>query len=153
MRQSLRLGRIGGILTAVHWSAPVGAFLASVVAWHPHDAYPAVDVDGRFAGLLLLARLAAVNGPDRDSTRVADVMIPAGAVATVEPQTPLVEALTATANVHRLAVVLADDRPAGVLTGGDVRRAVLIGQSGGVADRSGSARGEWGPAVRPTQGR
>jgi hypothetical protein len=131
----------------------VSTFLASVAAWHPHDPYPAVDVDDASRDCSCWPGWRPSNGPDRDSTRVADVMIAADAVATVEPQTPLVEAPTATANVHRLAEVLDDDRPAGVLTGGDVHRAVLIGQSGGVADSSGSARGEWGPAVRPTQGR
>jgi Zn-dependent protease/CBS domain-containing protein len=109
----------------------VAAFVSGVAARHPHRAYPVIDLDGRFAGLVLLNRLAALAPPRRTDTRLADVMVRSADLAVAGPDTPLIEAVPMAADVRRIAVVVADGRPCGVLSTGDIRRALQVVELGG----------------------
>ncbi|GAB1691658.1 site-2 protease family protein [Krasilnikovia sp. M28-CT-15] len=114
---------------------PVAAFIAAVAAGHPHRAYPVVGLDGALTGLVTLPRLAAVPGPQRATTRLADVRVPLARVRVIAPDTPLVGALGVLGDPYRLAVVTDGGRPCGVLSPGDVRRALDVAELGGVPDR------------------
>jgi Zn-dependent protease/CBS domain-containing protein len=125
----------------------VAAFVTAVAGRHPHDAYPVVDLDGHFAGLVVLSRLASVPAPARAGTRLADVLVPPAALRVLRPDTPLEEAATVTADPRRPAVVVDDRRPCGLLSAGDVWRALQIVEMGGRPDRAGT-----GPDVRASPG-
>jgi CBS domain-containing protein len=114
----------------------VAAFVSTVAGRHPQDAYPVVDLDGHFAGLVALARLASVPAAARADTRLADVLAPPAALRVVRPDTPLEEAATVATGPHRLAVVVDGHRPCGLLSAGDVWRALQIVEMGGRPDRS-----------------
>ncbi|MCA2219182.1 site-2 protease family protein [Jidongwangia harbinensis] len=127
--------RVGDLMTAPavcgYSGQSVAAFVSGVAARHPHRAYPVIDLDGRFAGLVLLGRLAALAPPRRAGTRLADVLVRPADVPVAGPDTPLTEAVPMAAGPHRIAVVVRDGRPCGVLSSGDVRRALQIVELGG----------------------
>lgn len=109
----------------------VASFVTGVASRHPHDAYPVTDLDGRFAGLVLLSRLAAVPAARRDDTRLAAVLVPAASVTVLRPDSPLADALKPATDTHRAAVVVADGRPVGVLTARTLWRTVQLVELGG----------------------
>lgn len=96
----------------------------------PHRAYPVTDIDGRFAGVVTVARLAAVPPERRVLTRLAEVMIPAARLRAVRPDERLLDVLGFLGAPGGLLVVLDQDRPCGVLNAGDVTRLVGVAQLG-----------------------
>lgn len=72
----------------------------------------------------------------RGTTRLIDRSVPVSRIQTVEPQTPLIEAATLLNDPHRLAVVVAHGRPCGVLSAGDIIRAMDIAGLGAAPDRT-----------------
>ncbi|WP_412746554.1 site-2 protease family protein [Krasilnikovia sp. MM14-A1004] len=114
----------------------IAAFVSTVAATSPHRAYPVVGLDGALAGLVTLSRLATVPGPARATTRLTDVRVPLARVRVIAPDTPLLGALGVLGDPYRLAVVTVGGRPCGVLSPGDVRRALDVAELGGVPDRS-----------------
>jgi Zn-dependent protease len=135
--------RVADVMAAppvsVYSGQTVAAFVSAVAGRHPQDAYPVVDLDGHFAGLIELSRLASVPAPARADTRLADVLVPPAGLRVIGPDTPLAEAATMTANPRRPAVVVDGRRPCGMLSAGDVWRALQIVEMGGRPDRAGTA--------------
>jgi Zn-dependent protease/CBS domain-containing protein len=121
----------------------VATFVAAVASRHPHEAYPVADVDGRFAGLVVLSRLAAVPAAARAETRLADVLVPPASVTVLRPDSPLSDALKPATDTYRAAVVVTDGRPVGVVTARTLWRTVQVVELGGrpsrdVDDRDGA---------------
>jgi CBS domain-containing protein len=114
----------------------VAVFVAGTAASSPHRAYPVVDLDGRLAGLVTVGGLAAVPAARRSTVRLADVLIPLPQVRVVQPSTPLIEATKLLTDPRRPAVVVADGRPCGVLSPGDIIRTLSIAELGGRPDRT-----------------
>ncbi|GAA3340757.1 hypothetical protein GCM10020358_29510 [Amorphoplanes nipponensis] len=125
----------------------VAAFIAGTAAADPHPAYPVVDLDGRLTGLAVLGALAAVPAPRRAETRLGDVAVPAARIRTVQSQSPLTDAAPVLNDPFRLAVVVAHERPCGVLTAGDILRAMDVAGLGGSPDRGRGGRSLEPPAV------
>jgi len=120
----------------------LAVFVAGTAAAGPHRAYPVVDLDGRLAGLVTLGSLATVPAVRRTEVRLADILIPVSQVPVVQPATPLIDAATLLTDPRRPAVVVADDRPCGVLSTGDMFRALGIADLGGQPNRTRGDRSE-----------
>lgn len=91
-----------------------------------HRAYP-VARDGRALGLFASAALDRVPRADWDHVRVGDHMEPLGAAPAVAPDDPLPAALAALqATAAQRALVVDGERLAGLLTPGDVARALGV---------------------------
>lgn len=114
----------------------VTGFVVGPATAFPHHAYPVMDLDGRLAGLATLGALATVPAARRSVVRLIDVAVPVSRIRTVEPQTPLIEAATLLNDPYRLAVVVVRGRPCGVLSAGDILRAMDIAELGGAPDRT-----------------
>lgn len=114
----------------------LAVFIAGTAASGPHRAYPVADLDGRLVGLVTVSSLAAVPAGRRGEVRLADILIPVSQVRVVQPSTPLIEAAKLLTDPRRPAVVVADDRPCGVLSPGDLIRALSIADLGGRPDRT-----------------
>jgi Zn-dependent protease/CBS domain-containing protein len=127
--------RVADVMTAPavcgYAGQSVATFVTGVASRHPYDAYPVVDVDGRFAGLVLLSRLATVPEAARSGTRLADVLVPPASVTVLGPDSPLSDAMKPATDTHRAAVVVADGRPCGVLTARALWRTVQVVEMGG----------------------
>ncbi len=82
----------------------------TTVAWkRPDSTFPVLDLDGRLAGVVNLARLARVPAADRDTVRLGDVLTPRDHVLVLDPASPLADAAPAlSAGGFRLAVVAVD---------------------------------------------
>jgi Zn-dependent protease len=101
------------------------------VAGFPYRTFPVLDLDGRLAGMVSLARLARVPAGDQKSVRLGDVLIPRDRVLVLDPTSPLPDAARAMfAGGHRLAVVAVGDRVSGVLTIGDITHAAELAAFG-----------------------
>lgn len=109
----------------------VTVFVTTVVRRLPHRAYPVLDLDGHLVSLVTLTALTRVPPTDRDTVRLGAVPVPADRIPILRPDTALVEAASALiSSGHRLAPVVTADRLVGVLTAGDIARAVELSQLG-----------------------
>jgi CBS domain-containing protein len=131
---------LDGTLTGVHvgdvMSAPavygyasqtVTDFLATVARIQAHRIFPVLDLDGRRVGQVSLTALARVPADQRDTVRLARDAQPVAGRDALSPGTPLVDAAPGLlAAGHRLAPVIADRRVCGVITAGDVARAIKL---------------------------
>jgi len=114
----------------------INNFVIGVASRHPYRIFPVLDLDGRLTGLVSLTRLGRVPAADRDRLRLADVQAPIERGSVLDPATPLVDAAPALlAGVHRLVPVAADGRLFGVITAGDVARAVELATLGSTPRR------------------
>jgi CBS domain-containing protein len=106
-----------------------------------------LDPGGRLAGVVSLARLARVPPADRGLVRLGDVLTPPERVIVLDPASPLADAAPAlSAGGSRLAVVAVHGHVSGVVSAGDIARAVELapfrppakpaGRSGNVASNS-----------------
>jgi Zn-dependent protease len=118
----------------------ITGFRSAVAERVPHDAYPVVDIDGRLVGLVRLDRLLSVPPAARDATRLSEVMAPLAGVSRLRPEDGLAEATADSPDPYGLAVVLREDRPCGVLSPSDVRRALLVARLGGTPGRRDHSR-------------
>lgn len=114
----------------------VTGFAARVASAQPHHCYPVVGLDGGLAGLVLTSALAAVPEARRSEVRLADLLVPAGRVRTAQRDTPVGDPSALPAAPLRLVVVLDGSRPCGVLTAGDLERALAVARIGAAPDRS-----------------
>ncbi|WP_203790657.1 CBS domain-containing protein [Paractinoplanes rishiriensis] len=114
----------------------VTAFGAAVAAAHPHRGYPVVDLDGNLVGLVTTATLARVPAGQRSATRLGQVSVPMSRLAVAQRGTPLRDRSARPAGPLRMTVILDGARPCGVLTAGDLSRALAVAMLGEVPDRS-----------------
>jgi Zn-dependent protease len=131
LRTSLGRLRVGDVMTpspACGYATQSVANFITTVAWPSrHRSFPVLDLDGRFAGVVSLARLARVPAERRDTVRLADVLTPRDHVLVLDPTSRLVDAAPAlSASGLRLAVVAVDERVSGVLSVSDLTRAVEL---------------------------
>ncbi|CAN5739239.1 hypothetical protein BH23ACT12_BH23ACT12_19570 [soil metagenome] len=97
-----------------------------------HSTYP-VSGDGRLLGLVSIRMAGAVPAGERHSTLIRDVMLPLDKVPVLEPETEMLDALTALRAGLGRAVVLGDDRIVGILSVSDVAKALELEQARGPA--------------------
>jgi Zn-dependent protease/predicted transcriptional regulator len=131
---------LDGTLTGVHvgdvMSAPavcgyasqtIADFLATVARVQPYRIFPVLDLDGRLVGLVSLTTLARVPADQRDTVRLARVAQPVAGQGPLSPSTPLVDAAPGLlAAGRRLAPVIDGGHVCGVITAGDVARAMQL---------------------------
>jgi CBS domain-containing protein len=123
----------------------VSAFVAGVAATHPHRCYPVVDLDGNLAGVVTIGLLAGVPPGRRPETRLADLLVPVSRISVARRDTPLREPAALPAGPLRFTVVVDGSRPCGVLTAGDLNRAMAVAALGETPDRSPAAYGDLRP--------
>jgi Zn-dependent protease len=104
----------------VYAGQPVDRFIASA----RHRAYPVVDIDGRPVGTVELVRLLRIPPALRSVRRIRDVATPLAETQLIRPEAPAATAGRALSAMSPLAVVVADGRVVGVVTGVDIARAV-----------------------------
>ncbi|MCU7729449.1 site-2 protease family protein [Actinoplanes sp. KI2] len=109
-------------------SQTVAAFVAEVAAAHPHRCYPVVEVDGRLAGLVTLRILATVPVSRRSEVRLNRILVPVSRIPVAPLGTPVREPSAQPVNPLRCTVVVDGGRPCGVLTAGDLARALAIAE-------------------------
>lgn len=144
LRSSLARLRVGDVMTpspTCGYATQSVANFISTVAWkRPYRTFPVLDLDGRLAGVVSLARLARVPAAERDMVRLGDVLTPRDRVLVLDPASPLADAAPAlSAGGFRLAVVAVDGHVSGVLSVGDLARAVELAALESQPDRSGGA--------------
>lgn len=120
----------------------VAAFTAAVAAEHPHRCYPVVDLDGNLAGMVTIAALTRVPPPRRHDTRLGEIVIPADRIPVAQRETPMRDPSALPTGLLATTVVVDGRRPCGVLTAGDLRRALAVAALGETPDRSPGAVGD-----------
>lgn len=95
-----------------------------------HSTYP-VGENGRLLGLVSIRTAGAVPADQRSAVRVSDVMVPLDSVPVVDPQTEVMDALATLRSGLGRAMVLDQDRIAGILSVSDVAKAVELEQARG----------------------
>lgn len=100
----------------------VAAFVETVAGRVPHDTFPVVDLGGRPVGTVTLADLVRVPPAQRASVRLRDVLVPLTRTPVFEPDTPLTDVVGEP--MRSLALVVDEGRLVGVLSPGDVQRAI-----------------------------
>jgi CBS domain-containing protein len=144
LRSGLARLRVGDVMTPSptcgYATQSVSNFITTVAWRRPYRTFPVLDLDGRLAGVISLARLARVPPAERDVVRLGDVLTPRDHVLVLEPASPLADAAPAlSAGRFRLAVVAVDGQVSGVLSVGDLARAVELTALESQPDRSGEA--------------
>jgi Zn-dependent protease len=133
--------RVDDVMTAPavcggEWQS-VASFVEAVASRVPHRRFPVVDLDGRPMGTVGLSELARVPARRQPVVRLRDVLVPLARTRIVAADTPLAE--VAMSALPPLALVVAQGRVIGVLSPGDVERAVQLAlvrvrQAGAAAD-------------------
>jgi Zn-dependent protease/CBS domain-containing protein len=131
LRASLARLRVGDVMTPSpacgYTTQSVTNFVATVAWRRPYRTFPVLDLGGRLAGVVTLARLARVPAVNREVVRLADVLTPLDRVLVLHPASPLADAASALyASGSQLAVVAIDGHVSGVVSAGDVARAVEL---------------------------
>jgi Zn-dependent protease/CBS domain-containing protein len=142
LRGSLARLRVGDVMTpspACGYTTQSVANFVATVAWQsPHRTFPVLDLGGRLAGVVTLARLARVPAANRDVVRLAEVLTPLDQVLVLDPASPLADAASALyASGSQLAVVAIERHVSGVVSAGDVARAVELAPFRSPPDRPG----------------
>jgi Zn-dependent protease/CBS domain-containing protein len=142
LRGSLARLRVGDVMTpspACGYTTQSVANFVATVAWQsPHRTFPVLDLGGRLAGVITLARLARVPAANRDVVRLAEVLTPLDQVLVLDPASPLADAASALyASGSQLAVVAIERHVSGVVSAGDVARAVELAPFRSPPDRPG----------------
>lgn len=140
LRDTLAGVGVGDVMTTPavygYTSQSVAGFVSTVARQQPHRTYPVLDLDGRLDGMVSLARLARVPVADRDTVRLRDVQLPVAQATVLAPATPLVDAAPALlGGRHRLAAVAVGGHLSGVISAGDVARAIELATLGVAPDR------------------
>ncbi|QZT63420.1 site-2 protease family protein [Mycolicibacterium austroafricanum] len=130
-RTSLAGVRVVDVMTpnprTVPESLSVQGFIDDHLLGDRHSAYPVTSGDGTCTGLVTLSQVRAVPPGERVGTRLADVVIPRGRMATAEPAEPLVAVLERLdRSTGNRIVVMAGDRVVGVVTAADVARMIDV---------------------------
>jgi Zn-dependent protease len=109
----------------------VESFIQTVVGQHPYRRYPVLTFDGAVAGMVTLSGLAGVPAPERTSLRLGQIATPTGRVPVVAPAQPIAEvAARVPPPGSGLALVVDGGRLRGVVSGGDIARAMELAALG-----------------------
>ncbi len=100
-------------------------FIEELAHARGHSTYPVVEA-GRLVGLVSLRLAAQVPVAERAHRTVRDVMLPIERVPILAPHAEMAEAIEAIQGGPGRAVVMADDRVLGILSGSDIARAIEI---------------------------
>jgi PDZ domain-containing secreted protein/Zn-dependent protease/CBS domain-containing protein len=100
-----------------------------------YSTYPVIDEAGGLLGLVSVRLVAKQPLADRTQLKVRDVMLPADEVPKLNPDTPMMEALSSLRSGLNRAVVMENGRVTGILSVSDVARSLEIEQArGGLAE-------------------
>jgi PDZ domain-containing secreted protein/Zn-dependent protease/CBS domain-containing protein len=131
--RTFRSVRVRDLMSPEPVTAPPGLTVGEFLDWAQpmkHSTYP-VGEDGRLLGLVSIRMAGAVPPGQRAAVRVSEVMVPLDAVPVVDPQTEVMDALASLRSGLGRAVVLDDDRIAGILSVSDVAKALELDQARG----------------------
>ncbi|WP_030547849.1 site-2 protease family protein [Streptomyces albus] len=104
-------------------SATVEDFLESPAFRYRHSAFPVAGDDGVPVGLVTLHDALRVPAGNRGTTRLADMMLPVEEIPTAAPGDPLDRLLPQLqAGPSRRALVMENDRLAGIVSSSDISR-------------------------------
>jgi Zn-dependent protease len=132
LTQSLTGVRVGDIMTRELLSVSPGTSVQQLVSdyflVHPHGGYPVIS-EGKLLGVVTMASVRSIPREKREYERVSEAMVPFERTVTVNPETSAVDALQLMAKngVGRL-IVMDGDRIAGMLTRGDLMKAMRARQ-------------------------
>ena len=136
LTESLASLRVGDIMTkdllSVSPDASVQQLVTDYFLVHPHGGYP-VTSDGKLLGVVTMASVRSIPREKRELERVSQAMVPFERTVTVSPATSAVDALQMMAknSVGRL-IVMEGDKMAGILTRGDLMKAMRTRQDFGL---------------------
>ena len=114
-------------------------FIEELAHARGHSTYPVIE-SGKLIGLVSLRLAVQVSGAERAQRTVRDVMVPLERVPTISPQAEVSEAIEAIQGGPGRAVVVADDRVVGILSGSDIARAIEIERIRGPREATVAAR-------------
>ncbi|WP_182873814.1 site-2 protease family protein [Microbispora sp. H10670] len=108
-----------------HPGETVAGLIDRLVLRHHLSTYPLVDDDGRFAGLVTLGRVRAVDPARREVTPLREIACPPPDVPSARPDDLLTELLQRmSGSADGRAVVLDDGRIVGLVTPSDISRTI-----------------------------
>lgn len=123
--------RVGDVMTPEVVTVPPEMTLQRLVSEYflvrTHGGYPVVQ-DGKLLGIITLQCVRAIPKDRWNDTMVADAMVSCERIVTIEPDAAAADAMTKMArhSVGRLLVTTNDDKLLGILTNGDLMRAVRV---------------------------
>ncbi|MFI7063623.1 site-2 protease family protein [Kribbella sp. NPDC050124] len=131
LRVALGKTPVKAVMTAAKVTAyaamPVDRFVADIAPRTREPAFPVLDLDGHPTGTITLRRLSRVPVGMRAATRIADVQRPLKDVPIAQPDDLLADLIDRmSSDTDELALVVVDDRLAGVVSGYDVARIVQL---------------------------
>ena len=115
---------------------PIVEFL-DLVGARGHSTYPVTDPYGRLLGLVSVRLVNAQPPGERAGKLIRDIMLPAEEVPALNPETPMMDALSALRSGPGRAVVLDQGRVAGILSIADVARSLELEQARGAVAEPG----------------
>ena len=136
LTESLAGLKVGDIMTkdllSVSPDASVQQLVTDYFLVHPHGGYPVIS-NGKLLGVVTMASVRSIPREKRELERVSQAMIPFERTVTVSPATYAVDALQmmAKSSVGRL-IVMDGDKMAGILTRGDLMKAMRTRQDFGL---------------------
>ena len=140
IRKAFRAFRVRDLMTEnpviASPDSSVADFFGRFFNLRGHSTYPVSD-NGRLLGLISLRLAGAIPTEEQDRTLVKDVMLPRDKVTVLEPDTPMMDALSSLLSGPGRAVVLDQDRIVGILSVSDVAKALEFEQARGVAAEQG----------------
>lgn len=136
LTESLAGLRVGDIMTkdllSVSPDASVQQLVTDYFLVHPHGGYPVIS-NGKLLGVVTMSSVRSIPREKRDLERVSQAMVPFERTVTVGPTISAVDALQLMAKkgVGRL-IVMEGDKIAGILTRGDLMKAMRTRQDFGL---------------------
>ena len=136
LTESLAGLRVGDIMTkdllSVSPDASVQQLVTDYFLVHPHGGYPVIS-NGKLLGVVTMASVRSIPREKRELERVSQAMVPFERTVTVGPATSAVDALQMMVknSVGRL-IVMDGDKLAGILTRGDLMKAMRTRQDFGL---------------------
>ncbi len=129
LRTRLARLRVGDVMTPSpacgYVNQSVANFITAVARTRRYRTFPVLDLGGRLVGMVSVARLTRVPKADRGAVCLGDVLTPRDRMLVLDPASPLADAAPAlSAGGFRLAVVAVDGHVSGVLSPGDLARAM-----------------------------
>lgn len=106
-----------------------------------------IDLDGNLTGLITTSALAHLRPALRHHTRLGDIATPLGRFPATERETAIRGPSTPPAGVLGTTIVLDGGRPCGVLTDGDLNRALAVAALGEAPDHSPGAFDDLRPGL------
>jgi len=123
--------KVGDVMTRDVLSVPPGMTVQRLVSdfflVRTHGGYPVVQ-DGELLGIVTLQCVRALPKEKWSETTVGDIMVSCERMVTISPEADASDAMgkMARQNVGRLIVATKDNRLLGMLTNGDIMRAIQV---------------------------